>query len=46
MAFMIQCGTPVTMPWLDDVPALVHDWYGGNEIRNAIADVVFGAAKP
>jgi beta-glucosidase len=41
---MIQCGTPVTIPWLDNVPALFHVWYGGNETGNTIAVVVFGAA--
>ncbi|KAL5343415.1 putative beta-glucosidase I [Aspergillus crustosus] len=41
-AVIIQSGTPVTMPWVNDVPALIQAWYGGNETGNAIADVVFG----
>ncbi|KAJ9490745.1 hypothetical protein VN97_g2532 [Penicillium thymicola] len=45
-AVIIQSGTPVTMPWLNDVSSLVHPWYGGNETGNAIADVVFGAVNP
>ncbi|KOS38307.1 hypothetical protein ACN38_g10859 [Penicillium nordicum] len=45
-AVIIQSGTPVTMPWLNDVSSLVHAWYGGNETGNAIADVVFGAVNP
>ena len=45
-AVCIQSGTPVTMPWLSSVPALIHAWYGGNETGNAIADVVFGATNP
>lgn len=45
-AVIIQSGTPVTMPWLDSVPALVQAWYGGNETGNAIADVVFGSTNP
>jgi beta-glucosidase len=45
-AVIIQSGTPVTMPWLNDVQSLVHAWYGGNETGNAIADVVFGDANP
>lgn len=43
---VIQAGTPVTMPWLKEVPSLVYAWYGGNETGNAIADVVFGKANP
>ncbi|EXJ77955.1 hypothetical protein A1O3_09114 [Capronia epimyces CBS 606.96] len=41
-----QSGTPVTMPWADRVPAIVHAWYGGNETGNAIADVLFGQVNP
>lgn len=43
---VMQSGTPVTMPWIDSVPALVQAWYGGNETGNCIADVVFGDANP
>lgn len=45
-AIIIQSGTPVTMPWIDEVPSLIHAWYGGNETGNAIADVIFGAVNP
>ncbi|KAJ9607782.1 beta-glucosidase [Cladophialophora chaetospira] len=45
-AVVIQSGTPVTMPWLKDVPAILQAWYGGNETGNAIADVVFGNTNP
>lgn len=43
---VMQSGTPVTMPWLSSVKALVHAWYGGNETGNAIADVLFGNVNP
>jgi beta-glucosidase len=43
---VMQSGTPVTMPWLDQVPSLVQAWYGGNETGNAIADVLFGDVNP
>ncbi|OQD91760.1 hypothetical protein PENSOL_c049G07270 [Penicillium solitum] len=45
-AVIIQSGTPVTMPWLNDASSLVHAWYGGNKTGNAIADVVIGAVNP
>jgi beta-glucosidase len=45
-AVVIQSGTPVAMPWIEDAGAVVHAWYGGNETGNAIADVVFGDVNP
>ncbi|KAG9245175.1 glycoside hydrolase family 3 protein [Calycina marina] len=43
---VVQSGTPVAMPWVSSVNALVHAWYGGNETGNAIADVLFGDVNP
>ncbi|ORY56324.1 glycosyl hydrolase family 3 N terminal domain-containing protein [Pseudomassariella vexata] len=45
-AIVLQSGTPVAMPWINDVNALIHAWYGGNETGNTIADVLFGDANP
>ncbi|EXJ69068.1 beta-glucosidase [Cladophialophora psammophila CBS 110553] len=45
-AVVIQSGTPVTMPWLKDAPAVLQAWYGGNETGNAIADVIFANTNP
>lgn len=39
-------GTPVTMPWAANVPAILQAWYGGNEAGNGIADVLFGDFNP
>lgn len=43
---VLQTGAPVTMPWLDDVAAVLQGWYPGQEAGNAIADVLFGAVNP
>lgn len=43
---VIQSGTPVEMPWADEVPAIVQAWYGGNECGNAIADILVGDVNP
>lgn len=42
-----QSGTPVTIaPWINKVSALVQAWYGGIELGNSIADVLFGDVNP
>ncbi|KAK3335412.1 glycoside hydrolase superfamily [Cercophora scortea] len=41
-----QSGSPVTMPWVDRVPAIIQAWYQGQEAGNALADVLFGLANP
>ncbi|KLU86661.1 hypothetical protein MAPG_05673 [Magnaporthiopsis poae ATCC 64411] len=43
---VMQSGTPVHMPWINDVASVVQAWYGGNETGNVIADVLFGDANP
>ncbi|KAF7193791.1 putative beta-glucosidase I [Pseudocercospora fuligena] len=45
-AVVVHSGTPVTMPWADKAAAIVQAWYGGNEIGNAVADVIFGDVNP
>ncbi|KAI0376927.1 glycoside hydrolase family 3 protein [Hypomontagnella monticulosa] len=45
-AVVMQSGTPVEMPWIQDVHALLHAWYGGNETGNTIADILFGDVCP
>lgn len=39
-------GTGVAMPWVSKVPAIVQEWYLGNETGNAIASVLFGDVNP
>lgn len=41
-----QLGSPVSFPWASKVQALVQAWYGGNELGNALADVLFGDQNP
>ena len=43
---VMQSGTPVHMPWVNSVAAIVQAWYGGNETGNAIADILFGDVNP
>jgi beta-glucosidase len=44
---VINTGDPVTMTkWIDNTPALLDMWYGGQEGGHAIASVLFGDANP
>jgi beta-glucosidase len=43
---VIQSGTPVEMPWASKVKALLYQSFGGAELGNALADVVYGDVNP
>ena len=43
---VVASGGPVLMPWLEQVPAVLESWYGGQEMGNALADVLFGDVTP
>jgi beta-glucosidase len=43
---VLQTGSPVLMPWLDQVQAVIQAWYLGQESGNALAEVLIGAQDP
>ncbi len=43
---VVNAGSPVPMPWLDSVRAVLWTWYPGQEFGNALADVLLGDADP
>jgi beta-glucosidase len=43
---VLNTGSPVEMPWIDNVPALLQLWYDSHEQGNALADILFGDETP
>lgn len=43
---VVNAGSPVEMPWLDDVAAVLLGWFPGQECGDALADVLLGRAEP
>ncbi|MFJ2980616.1 glycoside hydrolase family 3 protein [Curtobacterium sp. NPDC087082] len=43
---VVNAGSPVEMPWRNDVAAVLLTWFGGQEYGNALADVLTGAREP
>ena len=43
---VVNAGSPVAMPWLDDVDAVIMAWFPGQEFGDALVDVLTGAVEP
>ena len=43
---VVNAASPVTMPWADDVAAILQCWFPGEEWGNALADVLSGDVSP
>ena len=43
---VVNSGSPVLMPWLDKVDAVLLGWFGGQEFGTAVADILLGAEEP
>ena len=43
---VLNVGSPVTLPFADRCRALLQCWFGGVELAEALADVLFGEADP
>ncbi|KAA1473453.1 glycoside hydrolase family 3 protein [Dentipellis sp. KUC8613] len=41
-----QSGTPVYTPWINEASTFLQAFYGGNELGNGLADVLFGKVNP
>ncbi len=43
---VLNTGAPVALPFAERARALLQCWFGGQELANAIADVLVGEAEP
>jgi len=42
----VHAGSPILMPWVDDVAAIVEGWYPGGEDGEVTAAILFGDSYP
>jgi beta-glucosidase len=43
---VVNAGSPVLLPWSDDVAAVLLTWFPGQEAGAALADVLLGVSEP
>lgn len=43
---VLETGSPVTMPWSDQVSGILEAWYAGEKGADAVANVLFGEVNP
>jgi beta-glucosidase len=43
---VVNAASPVTMDWADDAAVLLQVWFPGQELGDALADVLFGDTEP
>ncbi|RSO12330.1 glycosyl hydrolase [Streptomyces sp. WAC 06783] len=43
---VVNSGSPVELPWRDEVPAVLLGWFPGQEAGAALADVLLGTHEP
>ncbi|MFI1253724.1 glycoside hydrolase family 3 protein [Streptomyces netropsis] len=43
---VVNAGSPVELPWRDDVAAVLLGWFPGQEAGGALADVLLGVREP
>ncbi len=43
---VLESGSPVTMPWADQVSGILEAWYAGSSGADAVANLIFGDVNP
>jgi len=43
---VLETGSPVTMPWADQISGILEAWYAGSRGAEALANLIFGDVNP
>lgn len=43
---VLNTGSPVEMPWIDQANAVIQTWFAGQEFGNALVDILTGDVNP
>ena len=43
---VLETGSPVTMPWADEVSGILEAWYAGSSGADAVVNLLFGDVNP
>lgn len=43
---IVNAGSPVAMPWIDDVQGVIYTWFAGQEMGDALVDILTGQVEP
>lgn len=43
---VVNAGSPVAMPWIDEVDAVLYAWFPGQEMGDALVDLLLGEVEP
>jgi beta-glucosidase len=46
VVLILNNGSPVEMPWIDQIPAVLEGYLGGQAGAGALADILFGITNP
>jgi beta-glucosidase len=43
---VLETGSPITMPWVNEPAAILEAWYAGSDGADALGNVLFGTVNP
>jgi beta-glucosidase len=43
---VVNSGSPVELPWFEDVDSVLFTFFGGQQMGNALSDVIYGKVNP
>lgn len=46
VALVLQCGSPIIMPFIDKVNAILHAYFAGQNVGSAVVELLYGDVNP